>query len=102
MILDVKFFDEKNGVISAGSNSAVEKSNALILMTTDGGKTWTRRYQSNRPYELTWKSSFPTRRVGYVTIQNYNPDKNVTQRVVAKTTDGGKTWKEILLANDFN
>ena len=102
MILDVKFFDEKNGVISAGTDADVQKSNALILTTDDGGKTWTKRYQSNRPYELTWKSSFPTRRVGYITVQNYNPDKNVTERVVAKTTDGGKTWKEILLANDFN
>ncbi|MDQ3714039.1 MAG: hypothetical protein M3388_17730 [Acidobacteriota bacterium] len=102
MILDIKFFDAKNGIISAGSDAAVEKSNALILMTTDGGKTWSKRYQSNRPYELTWKSSFPTRRVGYVTVQNYNPDKKVSQRVIAKTTDGGKTWKEIPLVNDFN
>lgn len=102
MILDVKFFDTKNGIISAASDADVQKSNALILMTTDGGKTWNKKYQSNRPYELTWKSSFPTRRVGYVTVQNYNPDKNVTQRVVAKTTDGGKTWKEINLVSDFN
>lgn len=102
MILDVKFFDQKNGVISAGSDAAVEKSNALILTTADGGKTWTKRYQSNRPYELTWKSSFPTRKVGYVTVQNYNPDKNISQRVVAKTTDGGKTWQEIPLVDDFN
>lgn len=102
MILDIKFFDEKTGIISAGSDASVEKSNALILMTTDGGKKWTKRYQSNRPYELTWKSSFPTRQVGYVTVQSYNPDKTVTRRVVAKTTDGGKTWTEIPLADDFN
>lgn len=102
MILDVKFFDPKNGVISAATDADVQKSNALILTTADGGKTWTKRYQSNRPYELTWKSSFPTRKTGYVTVQNYNPDKTLAQRVVAKTTDGGKTWKEIPLANDFN
>lgn len=102
MILDVKFFDAKNGVISAASDADVQKSNALVLTTSDGGKTWTKRYQSARPYELTWKSSFPTRKIGYVTIQNYNPDKTVSQRVIAKTTNGGKTWKEIPLANDFN
>lgn len=102
MILDVKFFDAKNGVISAASDAAVDKSNALILTTSDGGKTWRKRYQSNRPYETTWKSSFPTRKIGYVTVQNYNPDKTVAQRVVAKTTDGGKNWKEINLVNDFN
>jgi photosystem II stability/assembly factor-like uncharacterized protein len=102
MILDAKFFDEKTGIISAGSDASVEKSNALILMTTDGGKTWTKRYQSGRPYEITWKSSFPTRQVGYITVQSYNPDKTVTRRVVLKTTDGGKTWAELPLAYDFN
>ncbi|MBA2605980.1 MAG: hypothetical protein H0U96_03810 [Acidobacteria bacterium] len=102
MILDIKFFDRKNGIISAASDAAVDKSNALILTTSDGGKTWKKRYQSNRPYELTWKSSFPTRKVGYVTVQNYNPDKKISQRVVAKTVDGGKTWKEINLVDDFN
>lgn len=102
MILDVKFFDARNGIISAGSSANIQQSNALILTTADGGKTWTKRYQSNRPYEITWKSSFPSRKIGYVTIQNYNPDKNISQRVVAKTTDGGETWKEIPLANDFN
>ena len=35
-------------------------------------------------------------------MQNYDPAKAVAQRVVAKTTDGGKTWKEINLVNDFN
>ncbi len=102
MILDIRFIDQKRGIISAASGSSPEKSNALILMTEDGGKTWTKRYQSDRLYELTWKSSFPTRDVGYVTIQNYNPDKSVTRRVVAKTVDGGKTWAEITLADDFN
>lgn len=102
MILDIKFFDSKNGIISAASDADVQKSNALILMTNDGGKTWKKKYQSSRPYEITWKSSFPTRKVGYVTIQNYNPDKKVSQRVVAKTVNGGKTWKEIFLADDFN
>jgi photosystem II stability/assembly factor-like uncharacterized protein len=102
MILDIKFIDRKRGVISAATASSPEKSNALILMTEDGGKSWTKRYQSDRLYELTWKSSFPSRDVGYVTVQNYNPDKSVTRRVVAKTVDGGKTWTEMTLADDFN
>jgi photosystem II stability/assembly factor-like uncharacterized protein len=100
MILDVKLFDRKTAILSAGTDSDSAKSNALILMTTDGGRTWTKRYQSKRPYEITWKSSFPTREVGYITIQSYNPDKAVSKRHLAKTVDGGRTWKEIELVDD--
>ena len=99
-ILDVKFFDENTGLVFAGSDTDVEKSNARIILTKDGGQSWTTVYQSMRPFELTWKASFPTRDVGYVTIQNYNPDKTVSKRFVVKTTDGGLTWKEIDLVDD--
>jgi photosystem II stability/assembly factor-like uncharacterized protein len=100
MILDIKFLDDKVGFISAATSTEVAESNALILRTEDGGGTWTKVYQSTRPWEITWKSSFPTRDVGYVTIQSYNPDKSVTQRYVAKTTDGGKSWTELPVIND--
>jgi photosystem II stability/assembly factor-like uncharacterized protein len=101
MILDIRFLDPKNGIISAASNAAIAESNAVILVTRDGGKSWTSKYRSSRPYEATWKSSFPNRLTGYVTIQSYNPDKAVTQRYVAKTTDGGETWTELPLTDDF-
>ncbi len=100
MVLDVKFFDENRGFIMGASDTDTEKSNALIIATRDGGATWKKVYQSNRPFELTWKASFPTRDTGYVTIQNYNPDKTISQRYVAKTTDGGATWNEIPLVSD--
>jgi photosystem II stability/assembly factor-like uncharacterized protein len=100
MILDIEFFDGDTGIISAASDAEVAKSNALILRTTDGGKSWTKVYQSSRPYETTWKSSFPSATTGYVTVQNYNPDKTVTRRHVAKTTDGGKSWTEVELVDD--
>ena len=97
MAFDVHFFDRNHGVIAAASDTNVAESNALIITTADGGKTWTKAYQSSRPYELTWKIAFPSRKVGYVTIQSYNPDKAASQRFVAKTTDGGATWEEIPL-----
>jgi photosystem II stability/assembly factor-like uncharacterized protein len=59
-------------------------------------------YQSNRPYETTWKISFPSDKVGYVTIQSYNPDSLAKQQRIAKTIDGGETWKEINLVEDAN
>jgi photosystem II stability/assembly factor-like uncharacterized protein len=100
MLFDIKMFDKNNGIVCAASDEDLEKSNALILKTSDGGKTWKKVYQSNRPFEGTWKASFPTMEVGYVTIQSYNPDPNLKQQRIAKTTDGGETWNEINLVED--
>lgn len=100
MILDVKFFDAMNGIVFGASDADVEKSHGRILRTDDGGKTWTIAYESKRPFEITWKGSFPTRKVGYATIQTYDPDPANAQRYVAKTTDGGKTWHELPLDKD--
>lgn len=100
-ITDVKFFDEMNGMVIGGDDAAIGRSHAVVVTTNDGGQTWKRAYTSARPFELAWKVSFPSRSVGYVTVQNYNPDKSVTGRVVAKSVDGGKTWLELPLAEDF-
>ncbi len=100
MLFDIKMFDKNNGIVCAASDEDIEKSNALILKTSDGGKTWKKVYQSNRPFEGTWKASFPTERIGYVTIQSYNPDPSVKQQRIAKTFDGGNTWIEINLVED--
>ena len=40
--------------------------------------------------------------MGYVTVQNYDTLQTASQRYVAKTVDGGKTWKELPLVNDIN
>ncbi len=100
-ILDIKFFNLSDGIICAASASELDKNNALIILTNDGGKTWKKVYQSTRPFESTWKCSFPSRNVGYVTIQSYDTTQTINQRYVAKTIDGGKTWKELPLVKDF-
>ncbi len=68
MLLDVHFFNRNEGFLAAASSADVSQSNALILATKDGGKTWKQVYRSQRPFELTWKMSFPSREVGYVTF----------------------------------
>lgn len=100
MLFDIKMFDKNVGIACAATSEDIANSNALILKTTDGGKSWKKVYQSTRPFETTWKTSFPTRDVGYVTIQSYNPDPNVVQQRIAKTIDGGDTWFEIDLVKD--
>lgn len=100
MILDVKFFDAMNGVVFGASDSDVQASYARIIRTQDGGVTWKVVYESKRPFEITWKGSFPTATVGYATIQSYDPDPASSQRYVVKTTDAGRSWKELPLVND--
>lgn len=97
MILDVKFFSENEGLVMGATSSDVASSHALIIRTVDGGKSWSKVYEGTRPFELTWKGSFPSRNVGYVTVQSYDPDTSRADRVVAKTTDGGKSWREVPL-----
>jgi photosystem II stability/assembly factor-like uncharacterized protein len=99
MILDVKFVDEDHGFIAGASHKDIDSSHARILKTSDGGKSWRVVYESDRPWETTWKMSFPSKKVGYVTVQNYDP-AGPAARVVAKTTDGGETWSEVPLAKD--
>lgn len=101
MVLDIHFFDADHGVLASATDADISQANALILATADGGKTWTESYRGSRPFENIWKFSFPTRDVGYATIQSYNPDKAVSQRYIAKTTDGGKSWNELPLVDNI-
>jgi photosystem II stability/assembly factor-like uncharacterized protein len=101
-ILDIKFFNLNEGIICAASGEELDNSHALIITTFDGGQTWAKAYESPRNSEITWKCAFPSRKVGYVTIQSYDTLKSSDQRYVAKTTDGGKTWKELPLAKNFD
>lgn len=100
MLFDIDMFDTQNGIACAASNASLDQSHAVMLHTTDGGKSWQEVYRSNRPYETTWKVSFPTREMGYATLQSYNPDTTVSQQRIIKTTDGGKSWQELPLVNN--
>lgn len=100
MAFDVHFFNRREGFIAASTDTDVSKSHALILKTSDGGASWRRVYESKRPFELTWKISFPSKEIGYVTIQSYNPDPKVADRFVAKSEDGGETWTELPLVTN--
>jgi photosystem II stability/assembly factor-like uncharacterized protein/pimeloyl-ACP methyl ester carboxylesterase len=100
MLFDIHMMDTKVGLACSASSADVSKSHALMLRTTDGGKTWKKVYESKRPYETTWKMSFPTNEIGYATIQSYNPDTSVSQQRIIQTRDGGIHWQEVALVNN--
>lgn len=101
MVLDVHFLDADRGFLACASDKNVQDSTAMILATEDGGKSWQEVYKGTRTFELTWKMSFPTKEIGFVSVQSYNPDPMLTKRYVLKTVDGGKSWNEQLLVDDF-
>jgi photosystem II stability/assembly factor-like uncharacterized protein len=108
-ILDVHFFDEMNGLVCSNASmpnappnkDGEQPTEAQMLRTADGGKTWVAVYRSGRATENCWKMSFPSNQVGYATVQSYDQDPKASQRVVIKTIDGGRTWKELNLVNDI-
>lgn len=100
MIQDVKFIDGATGFIAGASSVDISRSSGVILKTDDGGRTWRKVYQSSRPWELTWKISFPSEQTGYVSLQSYNPDPTASVRYVLKTTDGGDSWSEVPMVDN--
>lgn len=97
MLIAPHFFDEKNGILIGGTAFEFEESQALILSTEDGGDSWDTLYVSSQKGEYAWKVSFPSRQVGYVSVQR-NVDGG--RYYFLKTTDGGKSWKEMDFTTD--
>ncbi len=94
-LIDVYFKNELEGIIVGNTPSPdSEQSQAKIMGTSDGGKTWDIRYQGSRNGNLCWKISFPSNRIGYVSLESSNDSV-----YVLKTTDKGATWTEKLLSN---
>ena len=107
-ITDVFFWDENHGFIIGGKREPKNPdghilfySNSVILETQNGGETWETRYQSDRVTEWCWKMSFPSKNIGYVSIQSFRGywGTMFETEYFLKTIDGGKTWKSMVLAD---
>lgn len=92
------FFDEKRGLLIGGTTDDKKNSQSLVLETLDGGMTWDTVYISEQKGEYCWKFSFPTKEIGFISIQRNVRDGRF---YYLKTTDGGKTWKEVEYIDDF-
>ena len=80
---DVEFIDAMNGW-AVGSQG-------LILQTTDGGKTWTKKeIEMERPFDF-WNVYFRDENVGFITG---------VRGAIFKTKDGGKTWESKTAINE--
>lgn len=93
-LVDVHFFDDMTGLAIGGSAQLLE-SEAIILLTEDGGSTWQNVHTTSRASaiggEWGWKISFPERLTGYVSVEYLdNPDAHEAK--ILKTDDGGDSW----------
>lgn len=95
-LMDVHFFNPDSGFAVGGNASPNENSNGIILYTDDGGNTWKNVFTSILTGEWCWKINFPSRMIGYASIQ-HNTGGPV---YFVKTADGGKTWYEKIFSND--
>ena len=88
-LIDVRFFTKDSGITIGLTDTTHEKSRAIILSTADAGETWDTVYVATRTNEWAWKINFPSRKIGYVSLQR---NSNVAPVFILKTTDGGLTW----------
>lgn len=95
-LMDLYFWNADSGIAVGHVGPLNETSNGRVLFTSDRGTTWEIRYTTSRIGEWCWKVSFPTRRMGFVSLQrNSGSPTNFL-----KTTDGGVTWEEKLLTSN--
>lgn len=92
--VDIHFFDENEGLLLGGSTDSALKSRVVVLGTSDGGITWKVRYRGPRNGEWGWKFSFPSRDIGYASVDT-EPLTNVDTAYFLKTEDGGRSWRRI-------
>jgi photosystem II stability/assembly factor-like uncharacterized protein len=98
-LVDVHFFNANEGIAVGGSSSNLGSGNrAVVLATSDGGETWSQRHITGGPNsEWGWKISFPSRFVGYVSVEYASASGSGTPAKVLKTVDGGAKWIELAI-----
>ncbi len=96
-LIDVYFFSPDTGVAVGLTNSNHEQSSGIVLGTTDGGQTWEERHRTDRTGEWCWKLTFPSRQVGYASLQR----NSRTPIYILKTVDGGQTWESKLFSSSY-
>jgi photosystem II stability/assembly factor-like uncharacterized protein len=95
MLIDTYFTSPDTGFVVGGDSSIEGASHSVILYTTDAGTTWTKKITGAAKGNHCWKISHPSKNVFYSSVEElYNND---TLKYF-KSTDGGNTWTENVIA----
>lgn len=85
-IIDLYFINKDVGF--ATGKGKLPLASGIILYTTDGGATWTYKFQNNIPNEYCWKIQRLTSNIYFASLEDMG---NVSPQIL-KSTDGGMTW----------
>ena len=97
-LVDGHFFNKDTGFITGMASDHT----AMILYTVNGGQSWTYAYHSTRAdTDRVWKIFFPSRNVGYASIE-FGGSQTIYDTWYLKTTDGGLTWTEHVFAPSYD
>jgi photosystem II stability/assembly factor-like uncharacterized protein len=91
-LVDIFFFDPDTGFVIGTTGPSYNNGYGRVLYTTDGGNSWSIVHTSTHHYTLGWKIVFPSRNIGYCSLQCFN---QCNTEAFLKTTDGGSTWQDI-------
>ncbi|MCB0718507.1 MAG: T9SS type A sorting domain-containing protein [Bacteroidetes bacterium] len=96
-LIDAHFTHPDTGFVAGLSDANHTLSSGVVLKTEDGGVTWVRKHITPRQGEWIWKLSFPSRRVGYASLQR-NSGAPID---IVKTVDGGESWTEMRFLDTY-
>lgn len=85
-IIDLYFLNKDVGFATGKGPLPLESG--IILYTTDGGASWSYKFQNNIPNEYCWKIQRLTARTWFASLEDFG---NVSPKIL-KSTDGGMTW----------
>jgi photosystem II stability/assembly factor-like uncharacterized protein len=94
-LIDCYFFTKDSGYVVGLTNSNHNESRGIILFTSDAGATWETKYTTSEQGQWCWKITFPSKQVGYASIQR----NNGSPVNIIKTTDGGNSWFEMTFSS---
>ena len=95
MLIDTYFTSPDTGFVVGGDDSIESLSRSLILYTTDGGVTWTKKIRGAAPGNHCWKISHPGKNVYYSSVEELYSNDTLKY---FKSIDGGNTWTENVMA----
>jgi photosystem II stability/assembly factor-like uncharacterized protein len=85
-IIDLFFINKDVGFATGKSPLPLESG--IILYTTNGGASWTTKFQNNVSNEYCWKIQRLTSKIYFASLEDFG---NVPPKIL-KSTDGGMSW----------
>ena len=102
-LVDIYFFSADTGFVCGPRcdlpfpYNTYNYASGTIVYTTDAGITWQTKVVTRRWREWCWKMSFPSRNIGYASIESERTT-SIDSQFCLKTIDGGQTWSDVFIA----